>query len=116
MPTLEETASRPLTGLPTIIVPLQSLDAVQRVATDHDPYYEDLIEPHGNMNILLLPLSMFVRFAHYPVCDYRTSASVGLASTFLSVASEAELVVENCLQPVFRDGLFPTGVPCRDGE
>lgn len=41
------------TGLPTVIVPLQSLDAVQRAATNHDPYYQNLIEPHGNMNILL---------------------------------------------------------------
>lgn len=41
------------TGLPTLIVPLQSLDAVQRAATNHEPYYEELIEPYGNLNILL---------------------------------------------------------------
>ena len=41
------------TGLPTLIVPLQSLDAVQRATTNHEPYYEKLIEPYGNMNILL---------------------------------------------------------------
>lgn len=41
------------TGVPTVIVPLQSLDAVQRAATNHDPYYEDLIEPYGNLNVLL---------------------------------------------------------------
>ena len=41
------------TGLPTLIVPLQSLDAVQRAATDHEPYYQELIEPYGNLNILL---------------------------------------------------------------
>ncbi|WP_423744331.1 PhzF family phenazine biosynthesis protein (plasmid) [Haladaptatus sp. SPP-AMP-3] len=41
------------TGLPTLVVPLRSLDAVRRAETNHEPYYEDLIEPHGNMNIVL---------------------------------------------------------------
>ncbi len=41
------------TGLPTLVVPLRSLDAVQRAQTNHEPYYEELIEPHGNLNILL---------------------------------------------------------------
>ena len=41
------------TGLPTLIVPLRSLDAVQGAATNHEPYYEELIEPYGNLNVLL---------------------------------------------------------------
>ncbi len=41
------------TGLPTLVVPLESLDALQRAETNHDPYYEELIEPYGNLNILL---------------------------------------------------------------
>ncbi|MFH5799403.1 PhzF family phenazine biosynthesis protein [Haladaptatus sp. CMAA 1911] len=41
------------TGLPTLVVPLRSLDAVRRAETNRDPYYEDLIEPHGNMNVVL---------------------------------------------------------------
>lgn len=41
------------TGLPTIIVPLRSLDAVQRAETNHEPYYNDLIKSYGNLNILL---------------------------------------------------------------
>ncbi|WP_266078095.1 PhzF family phenazine biosynthesis protein [Haladaptatus caseinilyticus] len=40
------------TGLPTLVVPLRSLDAVRRAETNHEPYYEELIEPHGNLNIL----------------------------------------------------------------
>ncbi|WP_435154791.1 PhzF family phenazine biosynthesis protein [Haladaptatus sp. DFWS20] len=41
------------TGLPTLVVPLRSLDAVRRARTNHEPYYEELIEPYGNLNILL---------------------------------------------------------------
>ncbi|SIR24899.1 trans-2,3-dihydro-3-hydroxyanthranilate isomerase [Haladaptatus litoreus] len=41
------------TGLPTLVVPLRSLDAVKRAQTNHKPYYEELIEPHGNLNVLL---------------------------------------------------------------
>lgn len=41
------------TGLPTLVVPLRSLDAMQRAAINHEPYYEELIEPYGNLNILL---------------------------------------------------------------
>lgn len=41
------------TGLPTVIVPLDSLDAVQRARTHHEPYYERLVEPYGNLNVLI---------------------------------------------------------------
>lgn len=41
------------TGLPTVIVPLESLDAVRRAETRTDPYYEHLIEPYGNLNVLV---------------------------------------------------------------
>jgi trans-2,3-dihydro-3-hydroxyanthranilate isomerase len=41
------------TGLPTLVVPLQTLDAVRRAETNREPYYEELIEPLGNLNVLL---------------------------------------------------------------
>ncbi len=41
------------TGLPTVIVPLESLDAVRRAETRAGPYYEHLIEPYGNLNVLV---------------------------------------------------------------
>lgn len=41
------------TGLPTVIVPLTSLDAVQRAETQLDPYYHGLIDPLGNVNLLV---------------------------------------------------------------
>ncbi|WP_122090379.1 PhzF family phenazine biosynthesis protein [Halalkalicoccus subterraneus] len=41
------------TGLPTVIVPLTSLDAVQRAETQLDRYYSDLIDPIGNVNLLV---------------------------------------------------------------
>ncbi|WP_049969955.1 PhzF family phenazine biosynthesis protein [Haladaptatus cibarius] len=41
------------TGLPTLVVTLRSLDAVKRAQTNHEPYYEELIGPHGNLNVLL---------------------------------------------------------------
>lgn len=41
------------TGLPTVIVPLTSLDAVQRAETQLDLYYSDLIDPLGNVNLLM---------------------------------------------------------------
>lgn len=41
------------TGLPTVIVPLRSLDAVRRAETNVEPYYDHLIEPYGNLNLLL---------------------------------------------------------------
>ncbi|MCO8253127.1 PhzF family phenazine biosynthesis protein [Haladaptatus sp. AB618] len=41
------------TGLPTLVVPLRSLEAVRRAETNHDPYYEEFIEPYGGHNIVL---------------------------------------------------------------
>ncbi|GAA0228816.1 PhzF family phenazine biosynthesis protein [Haladaptatus pallidirubidus] len=41
------------TGLPTLVVPLRSLDTVERARTNREPYYEELIDPHGNLNVLL---------------------------------------------------------------
>ncbi len=40
------------TGLPTLIVPLRSLDAARRAETQTDPYYRHIVEPHGNVNLL----------------------------------------------------------------
>lgn len=41
------------TGLPTVIVPLESLDAVRRARIQREPYHEHLIEPYGNLNVLV---------------------------------------------------------------
>lgn len=41
------------TGLRTVVVPLRTLDAVRRASTALEPYYEGLIEPHGNLNVLV---------------------------------------------------------------
>ena len=41
------------TGLPTVVVPLRSLDAVRRAETRTEPYYEELVEPYGNVNLLV---------------------------------------------------------------
>ena len=41
------------TGLPTVVVPLTSLDAVQRAETQLDPYYNQLIDSYGNVNLLV---------------------------------------------------------------
>lgn len=40
------------TGLPTVIVPLRTLDAVSRASTALEPYYAALIEPYGHLNVL----------------------------------------------------------------
>lgn len=40
------------TGLPTLVVPLRSLDALRRAETQSQPYEETLIEPYGNVNLL----------------------------------------------------------------
>lgn len=41
------------TGLPTVVVPLASLDAVRRADTQLDAYYDRLIDVHGNLNVLV---------------------------------------------------------------
>lgn len=41
------------TGLPTVVVPLTSLSAVQRAETQLEPYYDRLIDAHGNVNVLV---------------------------------------------------------------
>ncbi|NIC00671.1 PhzF family phenazine biosynthesis protein [Halobacterium sp. R2-5] len=41
------------TGLPTVVVPLTSLDAVQRAETQPEPYYDRLIDDYGNLNVLV---------------------------------------------------------------
>ena len=41
------------TGLPTLVVPLESLDAVRRAATQPEPYHEELVGPYGNVNLLV---------------------------------------------------------------
>lgn len=41
------------TGLPTVVVPLTSLSAVQRAETQLEPYYNRLIDSYGNVNLLV---------------------------------------------------------------
>ncbi|WP_089871969.1 PhzF family phenazine biosynthesis protein [Halogranum rubrum] len=41
------------TGLPTLVVPLDSLDAAERASTNHGPYERDIVDPYGNVNILV---------------------------------------------------------------
>ncbi|WP_336344504.1 PhzF family phenazine biosynthesis protein [Halalkalicoccus ordinarius] len=41
------------TGLPTVVVPLRTLEAVRRAETNLEPYYEELVEPYGNLNLLV---------------------------------------------------------------
>ncbi|WP_224269765.1 PhzF family phenazine biosynthesis protein [Haloprofundus salinisoli] len=41
------------TGLPTVVVPLTSLSAVQRAETQLEPYYNRLIDSYGNLNVLV---------------------------------------------------------------
>jgi trans-2,3-dihydro-3-hydroxyanthranilate isomerase len=41
------------TGLPTLVVPLTSLDAVERATTQADPYEAELIDVYGNLNLLV---------------------------------------------------------------
>jgi trans-2,3-dihydro-3-hydroxyanthranilate isomerase len=41
------------TGLPTVVVPLASLDALRRATLQPEPYYSDLIDPHGDVNLLV---------------------------------------------------------------
>jgi trans-2,3-dihydro-3-hydroxyanthranilate isomerase len=41
------------TGLPTVVVPLHSLDALQRAAVQSGPYEAELVEPFGNANLLV---------------------------------------------------------------
>lgn len=41
------------TGLPTVIVPLTSLDAVRRAETQTELYYDRLVDPYGNLNVLV---------------------------------------------------------------
>ncbi|NHN47983.1 PhzF family phenazine biosynthesis protein [Halostella sp. JP-L12] len=41
------------TGLPTVVVPLTSLSAVERAETQLEPYYNRLIDPYGNLNVLV---------------------------------------------------------------
>jgi len=49
------------TGLPTVVVPLNSLSAVQRAETQLEPYYDRLIDYYGNVNLLV--------FSHETVAD-----------------------------------------------
>lgn len=41
------------TGLPTVVVPLTSLSAVQRAETQLEPYYNQLLDSYGNVNVLV---------------------------------------------------------------
>ncbi len=80
------------TGLPTLVVPVRSLDAVQRAETNHEPYYEEFIEGYGGHNILLfapeaedgndLHARVFADYAGVPE-DPATGSSNGCLAAWL---------------------------------
>jgi len=80
------------TGLPTLIVPLRSLDAVRRAATQPEPYSRELIEPFGNVNLLVfapesdsdadLTVRVFADAAGVPE-DPATGSSNGCLAAYL---------------------------------
>jgi trans-2,3-dihydro-3-hydroxyanthranilate isomerase len=81
------------TGLPTVVVPLRSLDAARRAATQPDPYSEELIEPYGNVNLLVfapetegdtdLHVRVFADAAGVPE-DPATGSSNGCLAAYLA--------------------------------
>ncbi|WP_142860184.1 PhzF family phenazine biosynthesis protein [Salinigranum halophilum] len=96
------------TGLPTLVVPLRSLDALGRAATQAEPYHEDLIEPFGNVNLLVfapetrgdadLAVRVFADAAGVPE-DPATGSSNGCLAAYLVAhryfdADELDISVE----------------------
>jgi trans-2,3-dihydro-3-hydroxyanthranilate isomerase len=80
------------TGLATLVVPLRSLDAARRAETNLEPYYDELIEPYGNLNVLAfapetyedndLNVRVFVDCAGVPE-DPATGSSNGCLAAYL---------------------------------
>ena len=80
------------TGLPTVVVPLTSLDAVQRSETQPEPYYNRLIDSYGNVNLLVfasetvedndLHVRVFADAADVPE-DPATGSSNGCLAAYL---------------------------------
>lgn len=96
------------TGLPTVIVPLTSLDAVRRAETQLDTYYDGLIAPLGNLNLLVfapetyddndLNVRVFADCAGVPE-DPATGSSNGCLTAYLVwqdyfESDEIEIIVE----------------------
>ncbi|GAB7014576.1 PhzF family phenazine biosynthesis protein [Halolamina salina] len=96
------------TGLPTVIVPLTSLDAVEQAETQPEPYYNRLIDSYGNVNLLVfapetvedndLHVRVFADAAGVPE-DPATGSSNGCLAAYLVKHSyfdtdEIEVTVE----------------------
>lgn len=62
------------TGLPTLIVPLRSLDAVRRARTNPEPYYDELLESFGTLNVLVFATETYgdVDLNARVLCDWST--------------------------------------------
>lgn len=80
------------TGLPTVIVPLNSLNAVEQAETQPEPYYNRLIDSYGNVNLLVfapetvedndLHVRVFADAADVPE-DPATGSSNGCLAAYL---------------------------------
>lgn len=81
------------TGLATVVVPVSSLDALQRVQIDHRTYYEEFIERHGEYMLLCftpetvdaehdLHVRVFADYADVPE-DPATGSSNGCLAAYL---------------------------------
>lgn len=96
------------TRLPTVIVPLTSLDAVEQAETQPEPYYNQLIDSYGNVNLLVfapetvedndLHVRVFADAAGVPE-DPATGSSNGCLAAYLVKHSyfdtdEIEVTVE----------------------
>lgn len=97
------------TGLPTVVVPVASLDALQRAHVDVGVYYEEFIEPHGEFMLLCfapetveedhdLHVRAFADYADVPE-DPATGSSNGCLAAYLVAqnyfdSGSLDLVVE----------------------
>ena len=105
------------TGLPTLIVPLRDLGAVERAGTVPDPY-EELIETHGGLNVLAfapetvadgdLHVRVFADWAGVPE-DPATGSSNGCLAAWLvehgyDAATDAEGRVDVAVEQGYEMG------------
>ena len=81
------------TGLPTVIVPINSINAVRGIQIDQDIYYNELIEPFGGHNLLCFTpetatgsndvhVRVFAEYADVPE-DPATGSSNGCLAAYL---------------------------------
>lgn len=81
------------TGLPTVIVPVESLDAVRHIQIDYEAYYEEFIDRHGERMVLCfapetiddahdLHVRVFADYSDVPE-DPATGSSNGCLAAYL---------------------------------